>query len=94
MSIRALHCAAAVIAAAFLISSCAAKAHSTVRQEPVFECTNVIGAEPWDDLVKRVVSAAENQAFLTTQSVDPSVYPVSVLPDGRWETKQPGKQAP
>lgn len=91
MSTRSFHCLAAVIAASLLIS-CAAKARprSTVRQEPIFECTNVIGAERFDDLVKRVVSVAENQAFLTTQSVDPNVYPVSVLPNGNWETKQPG----
>lgn len=91
MATRSFHCLAAVIAASLLIS-CAAKARprSTVHQEPIFQCTNVIGAEAFDSLVKRVVSVAENQAFLTTQSVDPQVYPVSVLPNGNWETKQPG----
>lgn len=82
----------AVIAASLLLSCAAlARPRATVGQEPIFECIHVLGAEPFDALVKRVVATAENQAFLTTQSVDPHLHPVSVLPNGTWETKEPGK---
>lgn len=61
------------------------------RQQPTFECANIVGSEPFDALVKRVVAIAENQAFLTTQSVSPELHPVSVLPStGKWETQKPG----
>lgn len=87
------YCVSAIIAASLLLS-CAGMHHppTTVSQEPFFECTNVIGAEPFGDLVKRVVSVAENQAFLTSQSVPPEAHPVSVLPNGTWETQKPGMQ--
>lgn len=93
---KAAYCLSAVLAASLLLSCAAlARPHATVRQEPVFECANVVGAEPFDTLVKRVVGIAENQAFLTSQSVDPQLHPTSVLPSGQWETQNPGKgQAP
>jgi hypothetical protein len=86
------YCLGAIVAASLLLSCAAlARPRATVRQEPVFECANVVGAEPFDTLVKRVVGIAENQAFLTSQSVDPQLHPTSVLPSGQWETQQPGK---
>lgn len=92
MAITASYSLSAIIAASLLLSlAAAARPRQTVpSQEPIFDCTAVIGAEPFNDLVKRVVTTAENQAFLTTQSVDPHLHPVSVLPSGQWETKEPG----
>lgn len=93
MAITASYSLSAIVAASLLLSlaAAAARPRQTVpSQEPIFECTAVIGAEPFDELVKRVVTTAENQAFLTTQSVDPHLHPVSVLPSGQWETKEPG----
>lgn len=86
------YCISAIIVASLLLS-CAGMHHpsTTVSQEPIFECTNVVGAEAFDSLVKRVVSVAENQAFLTSQSVPSELFPVSVLPNGHWEMQKPGK---
>jgi hypothetical protein len=88
------YCLSAILAASLLLSCAAlARPHATVRQEPVFECANVVGAEPFNILVQRVVGIAENQAFLTSQSVDPQLHPTSVLSSGQWETQKPGKIA-
>lgn len=91
MARMSAYCVSAIIAASLLLS-CAGMHHppTTISQEPIFECTNVVGAEPFDTLVKRVVSVAENQAFLTSQSVPSDVFPTSVLPSGHWETQKPG----
>jgi hypothetical protein len=92
MARMSAYCVSAIIAASLLLS-CAGMHHppTTVSQEPVFECINVVGAESFDALVRRVVSVAENQAFLTTQSVPSDVFPTSVLPSGHWEMQKAGK---
>lgn len=87
----AAYCLAAVLAVSLLASQFVQAAHSRISQEPPFECPNVIGAEPFDDLVKRVVAVAENQAFLATQSTPATLYPTSVLPvTGKLELQKPG----
>lgn len=94
MAITASYSLSAIIVASLLLSfaTAAPRPRQTVpSQEPIFECTAVLGAEPFDKLVQRVVATAENQAFLTTQAVDPGLHPVSVLPSGQWETKEPGE---
>jgi len=94
MAYSASYCICAIVAASLLLSCAGLVPHSAVSQQPVFDCANIIGAEKFDDLVKRVVKVAENQAFLTTQSVPPEQHPVSVLPSGKWETQKPGAPSP